>query len=1297
MSQTDPKYKRLESLLSTKPVDPDPVRPPANEEVDALKAQIAELEAASKQPPGQPSRPAAAEIKTQPVPPPFKSAGGEQERTRQALLKDATSTNAYRVTLIGLPASIVGAALCLYLALTMGAWQLYVWSAEIWLLALAVLTSMILIRRGRVSGGAWLLLAAIQVTFIGTVALIEGIGLLVGVCLAILVSVIAGQALSAKSASRAIIMGVVSGVAAILLDLFGPAFRFPQPDPVRVFLPGVLGILILLYGLGMVRQFSTYSLRTKLVLIFVLVAVGSAGSVALIVNRSLRTNLTDDIGNNLAVLAHTQALQIDENLDNELNLLKALALSKAIQDRAELASATNSLSPSQIDQLDQEWRIADAADNNSDPLVAGVLNDSLSPELLKYQAAFPENVEVFLTDLQGVSIATTDRTSDYLQSDEEWWQLAYRQGEYIAQPEYDASSKTLAINMAVPVRARGSDRITGILRTTVNINSLGTVLGSGRFGQTGRTDVYLPDGQEITLAVAPDGTYELTVDKADPGIPSLLQQSQTFYAIALNGVPSLLSTARVADSDISQQGRIINNLDWYVITHQDQAEALKPVENQTNNILFLAMGIAILAAIAAAGLAQVLAGPIVRLKNVAANVAAGNLGIEARVETADEIGALAAAFNNMVSQLRNLIGSLEQRVVERTQDLEVAAEVARAVGEKTADIDGLLNDAVELISERFHLYYTQLYLADPAGQILTLRAGSGEVGAELLRRGHRLPIGSGSINGRAAAEKISFIVADTSQSADFKPNPLLPDTRCEMSIPLIASGKVVGVLDMQSRAAGALSETNLPAFEALAGQLAIALQNAALLVDAEKSRDELEAYARRFVRTGWGEYLNAVQRPERIGYVFDQNGVGPIADAGGAHSSNGQALTVPIAVIGETLGTFSVELEKKTGGAETAEFLNAVARQVSQQIENLRLLESAQQYRSEAENAVRRLTREGWDVYLKSGGEQAPGYMFDLTEVKVLDGNGNGRIGGVLKYPLAIRNETVGELAADVEASSDEVAEIIAAVAEQTSIHIETLRLTQELQKRAAELQELDRLKTAFLANMSHELRTPLNSILGFADVILEELDGPLTDNMNNDLQLIQKNGQHLLNLINDVLDMAKIEAGRMNLNPERFKITETIEEVVSITSPLASEKALSLFIDEDSDREVEVVADRTRIRQVMLNLVNNALKFTEMGKISLRVGRQGEKILIRVRDTGMGIPPDKLEAVFQEFTQVDTSATRKTGGTGLGLPISRRLIDMHGGRMWAESTGVPGQGATFYVELPIEARIVESMEKLTR
>jgi signal transduction histidine kinase len=273
---------------------------------------------------------------------------------------------------------------------------------------------------------------------------------------------------------------------------------------------------------------------------------------------------------------------------------------------------------------------------------------------------------------------------------------------------------------------------------------------------------------------------------------------------------------------------------------------------------------------------------------------------------------------------------------------------------------------------------------------------------------------------------------------------------------------------------------------------------------------------------------------------------------------------------------------------------------------------------------------------------------------------------------------------------SQEDANIYTTLALQVAVALQNARLYQDQSATVAQLRELDRLKSSFLANMSHELRTPLNSILGFADVMLEELDGPLTENMQNDLGLIYKNGQHLLHLINDVLDMAKIESGKMNLNIEKFNLQEIIEEVTSITAPLASEKNLALYIEPDSDHEVEINADKIRLRQVMINLINNSIKFTEKGKIAIHVAREENNVLISVKDTGLGIPVDLLESVFQEFTQVDTSTTRKVGGTGLGLPISRKLIQMHGGRLWAESSGIEGDGSIFYVFLPIEAKISE-------
>jgi signal transduction histidine kinase len=266
-------------------------------------------------------------------------------------------------------------------------------------------------------------------------------------------------------------------------------------------------------------------------------------------------------------------------------------------------------------------------------------------------------------------------------------------------------------------------------------------------------------------------------------------------------------------------------------------------------------------------------------------------------------------------------------------------------------------------------------------------------------------------------------------------------------------------------------------------------------------------------------------------------------------------------------------------------------------------------------------------------------------------------------------------------------------------VAIQNAKLYAEQLATVERLRELDNMKSAFLANMSHELRTPLNSILGFTQVIMEGLDGPLTELMLADLELIEKNGKHLLNLINEVLDMAKIDSGRLSLNPEPVDLSELMEDVIGTSAPLAREKDLFVKLEAAPAEDWRVMADQVRMRQIFLNLIGNAIKFTEAGGVTITMNKVRQSaeagsdlVQLRIQDTGIGIPRNKLDEIFEAFTQVDSSTTRKVGGTGLGLPISRRLVEMHGGRLWAESEGI-GKGATFVLELPVGESSANSTE----
>jgi len=232
-----------------------------------------------------------------------------------------------------------------------------------------------------------------------------------------------------------------------------------------------------------------------------------------------------------------------------------------------------------------------------------------------------------------------------------------------------------------------------------------------------------------------------------------------------------------------------------------------------------------------------------------------------------------------------------------------------------------------------------------------------------------------------------------------------------------------------------------------------------------------------------------------------------------------------------------------------------------------------------------------------------------------------------------------------------------------------------------AELARANHAKSDFLASMSHELRTPLNAILGFNEMILGEIYGEVPEGLKVPLTDIQSSGKHLLGLINNVLDLAKIEAGHMELNLEDYIVLDTVLSVTTVLRPLALQKGLDLVAAVGDDIAV-ARGDGGRIRQCLLNLTGNALKFTQQGRIEIGVDQRGDLLHFRVADTGAGIPADRLETVFSAFRQGDPTIASRFGGTGLGLSITKKFVEMHGGRIWVESE--LGKGATFSFTIPL-------------
>ena len=269
-------------------------------------------------------------------------------------------------------------------------------------------------------------------------------------------------------------------------------------------------------------------------------------------------------------------------------------------------------------------------------------------------------------------------------------------------------------------------------------------------------------------------------------------------------------------------------------------------------------------------------------------------------------------------------------------------------------------------------------------------------------------------------------------------------------------------------------------------------------------------------------------------------------------------------------------------------------------------------------------------------------------------------------------------------AFAPEVVDLLKTFATQSALAIQNARLFREIAEKGRQLEVASQHKSQFLASMSHELRTPLNAMLGFNEMILGEIYGPVPPDLRDPLTDIQSSGKHLLRLINNVLDLAKIEAGRMELSLADYSVHDTVESVRSTLHPLAADKGLELTVSVPENIPF-AYGDSGRITQCLMNLAGNSLKFTKQGSVRIAVDLNGEALIYRVTDTGIGIAPDNIESLFTEFKQTDATIASEFGGTGLGLSITKKFVEMHGGRIWVESE--LGKGSQFIFEIPLRTR----------
>ncbi len=818
------------------------------------------------------------------------------------------------------------------------------------------------------------------------------------------------------------------------------------------------------------------------------------------------------------------------------------------------------------------------------------------------------------------------------------------------------------------------------------------------------------------------------------------------------------------------------------------------------------IGVAVGAGILAS---QVLTRPVEHLRAGAELIGTGDLDHQIEIRSQDEIGGLARAFNQMAASLRSSRAEIEQwgrelenKVEERTHELaeasqqmqrraiqlQTSAEVARAIA-SVRDLDQLLPQVTQLISQRFGWYHVGIFLIDDQGEYAVLRAANSEGGQQMLARDHKLKVGLAGSQAPGPGEPAGIvgyvtstgqprIALDVGEDAVYFDTPELHGTHSEMALPLKVGGpqgeRIIGALDVQSIEPSAYDDQDVTALSIMADQVAIAIENARHFEQTQQALEEVRTLHREYVRGEWGR---AVSGQRDLAYEYRRSGTPPlddplppelaialtegkvaaIPDPGdllpGDDGGNGRtraALAAPIKLRDQVIG--ALDLQEIEGPRQWTDdeiaLVQAISDQVALALENARLFADTQR-RAEQ---LATLHRVGLDVtsaldlegvvtalyeqlrrIMDAGSfyialyDQATGIIefplltgrdgrFQLEPLNIHDQPGvTGHIihsgqplyipdlqaetedtpyhaialtehptRSYLGVPLIFREQVFGVLSIqsyEPNAYSESDLELLVTLATQASIAIQNARAYERLMEIAEELRELDRLKTQFLANMSHELRTPLNSIIGFSRVMLKGIDGPLTDLQEADLTSIYNSGQHLLNLINSILDMSKIEAGKMDLSFDEVHLPEIFNAVMSTTQALIKDEPIQLksMVPEDLPT---VWADAQRVRQVLINLMSNAAKFTEKGHIHLKAEAGSQFVTISVSDTGIGIEPEAQTRLFIPFQQVDSSTTRRAGGTGLGLAISRSFIEMLGGKIWVESE--PGKGATFFFTLPI-------------
>ncbi len=807
--------------------------------------------------------------------------------------------------------------------------------------------------------------------------------------------------------------------------------------------------------------------------------------------------------------------------------------------------------------------------------------------------------------------------------------------------------------MTVAVRSGGGEK-GPVTVAEMNLKFIWDVVSRIHIGEKGKA--YVVDASGLLVA---DPDIGVVLRKTNLGALAHVKAAAKMQTL---DEPALVSH-NLQGTQVLTSFASIETLGWKVFVEQPISEVYAKLNASIIRTGLLLLGGLLVSALAASALARSMVRPIRTLDEGARRIGAGDLGQRITITTGDELEGLADQFNHMSEQLSESYAGLERKVELRTAEMTRAlerqtatSEILQVIGRSVADAGPVFDKILDSCKHLFATEQLGIFVAHDDGQVhvAAWRGAALEAVAQTFPK----PLDQ-TATGMVIAQRHALHIGSS-----LAPNDMPPSVR-EMAqrigdysiawAPMLWEDRGVGSIAVLRQPPRPFDADELTLLQTFADQAAIAIQNARLF---NETKEALEH------QTATSEVLQVISSSvadtqpvfEKIllscKNLFDssEQGVLLIGDDGkvrlGAHHGVTKAMVETYFAEPRAAGEFERSIRERRllyfpdvlQGADVPSGVRAAALQVA------------------AGNYSQAFAPMVWE-------ERAVGSLY------------------------VTRNRTAGFNAKELG--------LLKTFADQAVIAIQNARLFHEIQDKSRQLEVANKHKSEFLANMSHELRTPLNAIIGFSEVLSEQMFGEVNEKQLEYLNDIHSSGHHLLQLINDILDLSKIEAGRMELDLGSFNVHMLLDNALTLVRERASRHGLGVALEVEGGLD-EWVADQRKIKQVVINLLSNAVKFTPAGgKVTLRArnlegpdGSANGAIEIAVIDTGVGIAPDQQELVFEEFRQASGDYLRKAEGTGLGLSLARSFVELHGGKIRVESE--LGRGSTFAFTLP--QRILEAV-----